>query len=185
MKRKESNKVKFLCMAGIMAAMYVGLDFLAVSVSAPFGGNLKISLSGLPVIIMAVFGGPLWGAATGFIGAFIGQLITYGLSATTALWVLPAVVRGLSMGFLFRAFKCSMKPGILTLETCITSLLVTLFNTGAMLVEQKLYGYYQSFLAIYVAIPTRIFAGIVTAIVFSLMLPTILNALNKQNIEKL
>lgn len=178
--KKKTNKVKLICLAGIMAAIYVGLDCLAVSVSAPFGGNLKISLSGLPVIIVAIVGGPFWGAATGFVGAFIGQLLTYGISGTTLLWVLPAMVRGLSMGFLFKAFKKSLKPGILTLETCISSLLVTLFNTGAMLVEQMLYGYYQSFLAIYVAIPTRIFAGIVTAVVFSLMLPTIINSLDMQ-----
>ena len=107
-------------------------------------------------------------------------MISYGMSATTLLWVLPAMIRGLSMGLLFKAFKKSTKPGILMLETCISSLLVTLFNTGAMLVEQKLYGYYQSFYAIYVAIPTRLIAGIATAIVFSLMLPTIINTLKKQ-----
>ena len=31
-----------ICLAGVMAALYVCLDFLAVSVSAPFGNNLKI-----------------------------------------------------------------------------------------------------------------------------------------------
>ena len=49
-----------ICLAGVMAALYVCLDFLAVSVSAPFGNNLKISISGLPVIIVAVFCGPWW-----------------------------------------------------------------------------------------------------------------------------
>ena len=98
---KRKNTIKLICLSGIMAAMYVGLDFLAVSVSAGFGGTLKISLSGLPVIIVAIFGGPIWGAATGFIGAFIGQMITYGMSATTILWILPAVARGISMGLLF------------------------------------------------------------------------------------
>ena len=121
---KQKHTVRLICLAGVMAALYVGLDFFAVSISAPFGGNLKISLSGLPVLITAMVGGPLWGAATGFVGAFVGQMITYGMSATTLLWVLPAVVRGLSMGLLFRAFKKSLKPGILTLETCISSLLV-------------------------------------------------------------
>ena len=87
------------------------------------------------------------------------------------------------MGIMFRLFKKSLKPGILTLETCISSLLVTAFNTGAMLVEQKLYGYYQSFYAIYDAIPTRVLAGIVTAVVFSLMLPTIIDTLNKQFVK--
>ena len=177
---KKTNTVKLLCLAGIMSALYVGLDFIAVSVSAPFGGNLKISLSGLPVIITAIFGGPLWGAATGFVGAFIGQMLTYGFSATTLLWVLPAVIRGLSMGLLFIAFKRNIKPSFLILETCISSLLVTLFNTGAMLIEQKLYGYYSSYLSIFVAVPTRIIAGLITAIIFSLMLPTIITTLNQQ-----
>ena len=176
---QKTNSVKMICLAGVMAALYVCLDFLAVSVSAPFGGTMKISISGLPVIIVAIFCGPWWGAATGFIGAFIGQLITYGISATTVLWVLPAVVRGITIGYLFRAFKKSTKPGILTIETCISSLIVTILNTGAMLIEQKLYGYYSSYLAIFFAIPSRLIAGILTAIVFSLMLPTIINTLDK------
>ena len=174
---KKSNNIKMICLAGVMAALYVCLDFLAVSVSAPFGNNLKISVSGLPVIIVAVFCGPWWGAATGFIGAFIGQLIAYGIGPTTLLWVLPAVARGITMGYLFRAFKRSTKPGILALQTCISSLVVTLLNTGALLIDQMMYGY-SSYYAIFVAIPMRIVAGILTALVFSLMLPTIINSLN-------
>ena len=174
---KSSNNIKMICLAGVMAALYVCLDFLAVSVSAPFGNNLKISIIGLPVIIVAVFCGPWWGAATGFIGAFIGQLISYGIGPTTILWVIPAVARGILMGYLFRAFKKSTKPGIIAIETCISSLVVTLLNTGALLLDNMMYGY-TTYYAIFVAIPMRLVAGILTALVFSLMLPTILDSLN-------
>lgn len=180
---KKTNNIKMLCFSGVMAAMFVGLDFLAVAISAPFGGTLKISFSALPIIIVAIFGGPFWGATTGFVGSFIAQLLTYGLTATTALWMIPDIVRGLIMGWLFRAFKCSTKKGILILETSIASIVATILNTGAMLVEQKLYGYYQSYLAIYVAVPTRTIVGIVTAIIIAVVLPTIVNALRKQNLE--
>ena len=173
---KSSENIKMICLAGVMAALYVGLDFLAVSVSAPFGNNLKVSISGLPIIIVALFCGPWWGAATGFIGAFIGQMISYGMGPTTLLWVLPAMARGLSMGYLFRLFKRSTKPGILTIETCISSLIVTALNTVALLIDQWMYGY-SSYYAIWIAVPGRIVAGILTAIIFSLMLPTILNSL--------
>ena len=156
---KSSNNIKMICLAGVMAALYVCLDFLAVSVSAPFGNNLKISISGLPVIIVAVFCGPWWGAATGFIGAFIGQMISYGMGPTTLLWVLPAMARGLSMGYLFRLFKRSTKPGILTIETCISSLIVTALNTVALLIDQWMYGY-SSYYAIWIAVPGRIIAGL-------------------------
>lgn len=173
---KNSKNIKMICLAGVMAALYVCLDFLSVAVSAPFGNSLKISMSGLPVIIVAVFCGPWWGAATGFIGAFIGQLISYGIGPTTLLWVLPAVARGITMGYLFRAFKRSTKPGILAIQTCISSLIVTTLNTIALLIDQMMYGY-SSYYAIWIAVPGRIIAGILTALVFSLMLPTILNSL--------
>ena len=175
--QKNKNYIMKLCLSAIMSAIYVGLDYLAVTVSAPFGGNLKIALNGLPVIIIAAFFGPLWAAATGFVGAFIGQMITYGFSATTLLWVLPAVIRGLSVGFMFKVFKNSFKLSHVITITSISSVIVTVFNTFAMLVEQKIYGYYNSYLAIFVAIPTRLITGILTAVVMSLMLPTIIDSL--------
>ncbi len=175
---KTTMHIRYLCLAGVMAALYVGLDFLAVTVSAPFGNALKISLSGLPVILVSMLGGPLWGMATGFIGAFIGQLLTYGLSATTLLWVLPAMIRGLSMGLLFRAFGKKLTPGYLTLETVISSLLVTAANTGVLLIDAAIYGY-SSPATVLLAVPGRVIAGCLTAVVFALMLPTIVNLLKK------
>ena len=100
-----------------------------------------------------------------------------GIEPTTILWVIPAVVRGILMGYLFRAFKKSTKPSIIAIETCISSLVVTLLNTGALLLDNMMYGY-TTYYAIFVAIPMRLVAGILTALVFSLMLPTILNSLN-------
>ncbi len=174
----KTNRIKLLCLSGVMAALYVGLDFLAVSVSAPFGNTLKISLSGLPVILVSMLGGPLWGAATGFVGAFIGQLLTYGFSATTLLWVLPAVLRGLSMGLLFRWFGKRTTPAVLTLQTVVSSLLVTALNTVVLIIDANIYGY-STAAAVLTAVPGRIIAGIVTAVIFALMLPTILQSLKK------
>ena len=160
---KQSNYVKLICLSAVMAAVYCGLDVLAVSVSAPFGGSLKISLSGLPIIIVAIFGGPIWGAATGFVGAFIGQMISYGFTPMTLLWVLPAVVRGLSVGLLFKLFKKSTAPSILISITCISSILVTIFNTIAKMADFALYGAYYpgapgSYLAIFLEVPQRVIA---------------------------
>ena len=87
------------------------------------------------------------------------------------------MVRGILMGYLFRAFKKSTKPSIIAIETCISSLVVTLLNTGALLLDNMMYGY-TTYYAIFVAFPMRLVAGILTALVFSLMLPTILNSLN-------
>lgn len=173
--KKES--IEKICLAAVMSAIYVGLDFLAVTVSAPLGGSMKISVSGLPVIVVSAFFGPVWGAATGFVGAFLGQTITYGITATTLLWVLPAVIRGLIFGILFRVFKKSVKPHILCIETVISAFAVTAANTIAMYVDSIVYKYPAALLGI--ALLNRILAATITSIAFALILPVVLKLLKK------
>ena len=171
----QKSKVKIMCLSAVMAAIYVALDFLAVAVSSPFGGTMKISISGLPVIIVSVLCGPLWGMATGFVGAFIGQLVTFGLAPTTLLWVLPAVVRGLSMGLLFLAFKKSINRLYLGISTIISSMLVTAINTAVLYLDSKIYGYGVALFGI--SLVNRIVIAIFTAILFTIVLPPIIKIL--------
>ena len=42
--------------------------------------------------------GPVGGLLVGLLGAFMGQLLTYGVTATTILWILPQAARGLLVG---------------------------------------------------------------------------------------
>ncbi len=177
--QKSKNQVVNLCLSAIMAALYVGLDFLATALSAALGGGMKISFSGLAVIIVAVFAGPLWAMASGFVGALIGQMITYGFTATTLLWVSPAVIRGLAMGLLFIAFKKNLKPYILAIETVISSLLVTAANTLVMYIDSKMYGYY-SYAYVFGGIVPRVISGVITAVVFAIILPPIIKTLYKK-----
>lgn len=174
----RSKKLRLLCLAAVMAAVYVGLDFLSESASAVFGGSMKISLSGLPVVIVAIVAGPLWGAVTGFIGELVVQLWIYGLMPTTLLWVLPAVARGLVMGWLFRAFKKSTHPAILAVETVLSSVVVTLLNTVGILIDQTIYGY-STYIATLIKIPLRIATGALSAIIFALILPIVLRSLKR------
>lgn len=171
------KKVKVLALSAMMSAIYVALDLLAVAVSSPFGGTMKISLSGLPVIIISVLFGPIWGMATGFVGALIGQLVTYGISATTFLWVLPATVRGLSMGLLFIAFKRSFKPTPLIISTVISSALVTAINTAVMYIDSKIYGY--PIVLFGISLINRIVIAVITAILFAIILPPIIKTIKK------
>lgn len=174
---KKSN-IKKICISAVMAAMYVGLDYFASAFSKVIGGNIKISLSGLPVIIIAVTMGPVWGMATGFIGAFLGQILTYGISMTTALWVLPAMVRGLSMGLLFIAFRRKANVVSLGIQTIISSVLVTGFNTLAMYIDSVVYHYY-SYAYVFGGLLVRLLSGIATAVVFAIVLPPIIKVINK------
>lgn len=174
----KSDKLKLMCLSAVMAALYFGLDLLAETTSAVFAGSMKISFSGLPVVIVAIVGGPLWGAATGFIGELAVQGYYYGFGITTLLWVIPAAARGLLMGWLFRAFKKSTRPLILTVETVLSSIAVTLLNTVGILIDQTIYGY-SSYIATVIKIPLRIATGAITAVLFSLLLPMVLRPLKK------
>lgn len=174
----DRKKLRMLCLAAVMAALYVGLDFLSESASAVFGGAMKISLSGLPVVIVAICCGPLWGAVTGFLGEFIIQLWLYGLDPTTLIWAVAAASRGLVMGWMFRIFKRSTHPLHLSIATVVSSVVTTLLNTVGILIHQTIYGY-SSYIATLVQIPTRIISGALTAIVFALILPLVLRPLKK------
>lgn len=160
-----------------MAALYVGLDYLAVSISAPFGNAIKLSLSGIAVIAVAAFCGPVWGAATGFVGALLGQMITYGFTATTLLWVAPAVARGLVFGLLFIAIKKKTDFIWLLIPTIISAIAVTAVNTLAMFVDARIYHYPVALFG--AALLTRIIAAAVTSVIFALMLPEILKIIKK------
>ncbi len=174
--QKNSQIVK-ICFCAVMAALYTGLDYIAVSLSAPFGGTMKLSVSGIVIIIAAIMYGPLWGGAVGFVGAFLGQIITYGFTATTLLWVLPAVVRGIVFGLLFILFKRSLKTYILCIETVISALLVTAVNTLVMYIDAKIYRYPVALFGI--ALANRIIAAVITSIIFAVLLPLIIKGLKR------
>ncbi|MGI6279432.1 MAG: ECF transporter S component [Acutalibacteraceae bacterium] len=180
---KNSNKnlsknVQSLCLSAVMAALYVGLDYLAINGSKLFGGSLKISFNAIPIFIVAVFCGPLWGTATGFVGSFIAQLLTYGFDQTTMLWVIPSAIRGLAVGLLFIAFKRSLKPSRLIAISCISSVIVTACNTVSLIIADRLKGVY-TIATVLAGVPARVITGIATAIIIALMLPTILDSVKK------
>ena len=61
--------------------------------------------------------------------------------------------------------------------TVVTALFVTALNTFIMYVDSKVYSY--PFAATLPTVALRIVAGIVTAVVFSLILPSLLSALRR------
>ena len=87
-----------MTLMALSLALYVALSY--ASINRQF---IKISLTGLPIIFIAVVYGPIEGMLVGGIGEFFCQLVSqYGLTPTTPLWVLPAIVRGLIVGLLFK-----------------------------------------------------------------------------------
>lgn len=182
MVKKKSYSVKRLCVEAMMVALYFAFDLLSTQLtpifSAMFGGNIRISLSGIPIIMAAVIFGPVSGAVVGLLGSFLGQMLGYGITATTILWVLPDCIYGLVIGLLFLAFKKKTDFLHFCPIIVVSSVMLTLLNTLSIYVDGKIYGYYSP--AIFsVQLLSRITIGVITAVVLSILLPPILKAIKR------
>lgn len=172
MKEKTRDYLKTLCIQAVMIALFVVLDTLSLKM-----GNIKITFGGLPIILCSILYGPVSGMAVGLTGSFIGQMISYGFTATTVLWILPAGVRGLVMGLLFLAFRKKEKIGFLAVEICISSLIVTVLNTLVTYIDSVVYQY-PYVLALGESV-FRIISSLVTAALYTVVVPVILKAVRK------
>lgn len=170
MKRKIITRI---AICAVLAALYFVLDLISIK-----AGPFKLSVSGLPIIIVAVIYGPIDGMIVGFVGAFLGQLVSYGFTPTTLLWVLPAVLRGLIVGLCFRKQNVKNHPVKLIIVILISSLIVTTANTIVMYIDSVIYGYY-SYAYIFGALLYRYIAGILTGIVYTVLTPIIYDPVSK------
>lgn len=175
----KKNKIVKLCLTAVFAALY----FVLESVSLMLTPNIKITFSGLPLLLAAFILGPSWSGIAGGVGCFISQILRYGLSVTTPLWVLPAIVRGLSAGLIFKAFKKRVRVVPIGVCALSSSVLVTAANTLAIYADSKINGYY-SFVFVFGDTAWRFVSSIATAIVYTAVSTIIMSAL-KNEIKKI
>jgi ECF transporter S component (folate family) len=166
--------VKKLVLNAALAAMYFALSFISIKLP-----NMKISVSGLPVLIGALMFGPLDGFLIGLVGAFLEQLFSsYGLSPTTVLWVLPVAIRGLLAGAYAKHKGFELKQSQVVFITIATALVLTVLNTASLYADSKIWGYY-TYAYVFGSIVWRFIAGVITAVVFSVILPPLLRLIRK------
>ena len=166
------SKTKRLALDAMLAAMFVVLSLFSIRLP-----GMKITLDSLPILVGAALLGPLDGLAVGLIGSFLNQMITYGFTATTLLWILPAGLRGLLVGLYAKRHGFDMSLRQTVFITVATALLVTALNTLFMYVDSWVYSY--SYAAALPTLALRIVTGVITAVLFSLILPAILTALRR------
>ena len=167
-------KTRRIVLIGLLVAMYVVLSlFLTVTL-----WNFKITFEALPILVGAFLLGPVDGLLIGFLGSFLNQMLTYGFTPTTLLWVLPHAFSGLLVGFLAKRLKGELTVKNVAVITVISALCVTALNTLAMYVDSKMFGYYSKAF-VFGALGVRVITGIATAVAFALILPTLLAQLKK------
>ncbi len=171
-------KPKRLVTNAMLIAMYVVLSLVA-TINA---GNMKFTLDSLPIIVGAALFGPVDGMLIGLCGSFINQLITWGLTPTTVLWIIPAGVRGLLIGLYAKHHNFDMTFAQTQFITISSALIVTAVNTLMMFIDSKIYGYF-SIAYVFGGIVPRIIAGIIIAFIFGAILPHLLKPLRRIVLE--
>ncbi len=108
----------------MFAAMVTVLGLVSIST-----GNLKITVEALPVFLGALLLGPVDGLAIGGVGTLLYQLLRFGVSATTALWIAPYVLLGLCVGAVSARHGYDCTPRQLALLAVLGESPVFVFGT--------------------------------------------------------
>lgn len=162
-----------LTTVAMLAALCAALSFLSVDL-----GNFKFSFSGFPIIVAGFLFGIPDGMAVGLVGALIEQIVRYGIDVTTALWVLPAVARGLFIGVFAQVFGKRLRYFHVVAIAAASGVLVTILNTGVMYLDSVIKGYY-SYAYVFGALLPRFVSGIITSGVFGAVTPLLVSPLTR------
>lgn len=143
--------------------------------------NFKFTLEAFPILVASLLLGPIDGLIVGGVGSLVYQLLFsgYGITATTLLWVLPHAISGLVVGLYASYMKYELNFTKISFISIVSTIIVTMLNCLALYVDAKLYGYYSPTL-VFSNIVIKLLTGIILAIIYSSVLPKLLNFLKKQ-----
>ena len=141
--------------------------------------NFKFTLEAFPILIAGLLLGPVEGLIVGLVGSGIYQVFfsSYGITATTLLWMLPHAVSGFLAGWLSRNVKQYNVINVTVIAT-ICAFTVTALNTLALYVDSKLFGYYSSKL-VFGTLRLKFLTGLILSILYALILPKLITQLKK------
>lgn len=164
-----------MAMDAVLIAMYVVLNSFSLRAA-----NIKFTLDAFPIIVGAVMFGPLHGSLIGFLGSTVYQLFIsgYGITPTTPLWIIPAVVRGLIIGLYSKRKGYEPEGKGLIFITILSGLAVTSLNTVALYADSMIYNYYSYELVFGLLIP-KFIISIVLAVAFALIVPSLIRKIRK------
>lgn len=160
----------------MLIAIYLVLCFLSRKTE---NETFKFTFEALPILTAGFLMGPSAGAIVGGLGSLINQIGEYGITPTTITWVLPHLVSGLFVGLFGKIKKYQYKLIEIIIVSIISSLLVTGLNLVAIYVDAVYYNYYSPAM-LYANLILKIVIGISQAIVFSLIMPRIIDTFKKK-----
>ncbi len=180
--QKNRFPIKRIALDAILIAFFSVLSMFSITI-----GGIKITFASLPGVIAAMLFGPWDAFLVGFGGAFLEQMLKFGFTPTTLLWILPPAIQPMLIGLSAVMFKKYMslehifnarKP-LFYFGSCMFAGLVTsLLNTIVYYIDSLIYGYY-TYALIFGVLGVRIFTNQVVVISTGLVAMPILSALRR------
>ncbi|MCD8332072.1 MAG: ECF transporter S component [Oscillospiraceae bacterium] len=166
-------KPKQMTIDAMLSAMCAVLGYLSLDF-----GNLKFTFESLPILLTALLFGPVDGMLVSGIGTLIYQLLRYGVSATTLLWILPYILCGAMVGFFAKTQTFSFSRIQTILLVVFAELMVTMLNTGVLYIDSRIYGYYSA-VYIFGSLGVRLAVCVGKSVAFGLTLPALVKAIRQ------
>ena len=166
---------KRLTTNAVLIALYVVLSFVSLNF-----GFLKLSFALLPVFLSALCFGAVDAVAVGAVASFIQQMLTYGFTATTVLWMLPPIVLGALVGLYARSKQFDMTIRQHAFIIVIGCLTVTTINTGVMLIDGWVYGYPVAFT--FSVVSLRYVSSIAMAVIYTIVVPRVVTLIRRSGL---
>lgn len=179
---KERNQLRQLIFDAIMIAMYVVLNTIA---EIPLG-NIRITLGPLPVVFVAFYFGMSHSAVVAGVGEFISQMIGFGLTWTTPLWVVPPIARALSICIFLSVVLLRKKyPDITKVKyyeyfiiILLSGFITTVLNTAVIWLDAIIFNYY-SYAYVFGNLIFRFVAMIISSVIYTIAAKAVIDAIYK------
>ena len=161
----------------MLIAVYIVLSLPMLTINV---GGLKFTFEHFPVLLCAVLYGPIDGMIVGALGELINQMMTFGFTPTTALWILPIAVRGILVGLGARMFKkrTRFNPIWMWIVCILSGVVSSGLNTLALYVDSKMFGYY-TYELVFGVLAMRITLSAITSFVMGNVLAPVQFGLKK------
>lgn len=166
---------KRIAIDGMLAALYFALSFLTFYA---IPGTLKITFVSLAFMVAGLLFGPLDAMVVALIGEFLYQTLLYPLSVTTPLWLLPPVLHALRLGTFALLMGTKDRPLVDRPVACILACIDcgfvgSLFNTAALYIDSKVFGYYKFKLVFTMGLYRMLIAMALAAVLASVIVPIV------------
>lgn len=111
---------KRLVTVAVLIALYTVLSLFSANL-----GLIKLTFESFPVLVASLMFGWVDGLLVGAVGGLLNQMLTYGFTVTTLMWILPNAVRGLLVGLYAKKHGLDLTMKQTAGIVLATSLLVT------------------------------------------------------------